>query len=365
MKKILLLILLFILSSVTLLCSEFRSVEKATVIGVISKLLPSDSERELLYKESLSVEINSGKNRGKRDIIINPVYKNSNLNILLKKNDRIIIEEINSDGIYSYKILRVDYGAKLITVAIIFVLTVILIFEMKGLLIQILNCVGAAIMIFAYYPLISRGVNASLLTVLLLFFIVLLYTFVIFKNSFQRKFILTLFIVSQLFSLIIWGIFRWMFRLNGYITTESHYLSSILDKIDIKGFIPAGNLIIAAAAAVMAGSFILHRIKPVMIKNSNEFKKISLLAIKEGSDFYTIFSIVTFLLYAGISYHEITIYYIQNRFNTVPELINGDYVIFIFLRYVTTVFSAAVVIGAAAVFIGYYAKQNSKQNREQ
>ena len=122
MKQYLLLFVLFVAMGNFLFC-DGTTVESAKVINIISKITEGDTSKDIIFRQKVSIEIKSGFLKGRTEIIEVPVYKSIDQNIELKKGDAIVLQIINNEGIYTYKVLKLDtrwaLGAVLIFLLIV------------------------------------------------------------------------------------------------------------------------------------------------------------------------------------------------------------------------------------------------------
>lgn len=359
MKQYLLLFVLFVAMGNFLFC-DGTTVESAKVINIISKITEGDTSKDIIFRQKVSIEIKSGFLKGRTEIIEVPVYKSIDQNIELKKGDAIVLQIINNEGIYTYKVLKLDTRWALGAVLIFLLIVITFVFDFKGIFVQ-LGAVAAAITsLFIYFPLICSGWNITVVTVMFLLINISVISILFIRHKFQRKILFFTSIFSIFLTYILWEITLKIFRMDGYITTESYYLGKISENIDLKELVISGNAIAAVASTFIGVMFMLHRLKPVIMKNSRDIQRIFVIAMREGEGFYKIYAIVSFLFMMGISSFEMFSFFIQNNKAHFIEIINSQYIIYVIMRYAINSLVVVAVIPFTAILCGKGAKRLSE-----
>ncbi|HOY46720.1 MAG TPA: YibE/F family protein [Candidatus Dojkabacteria bacterium] len=249
MKKIFVLISLFIFTSFNLISAEEipnDPVEEITHFGVVSEIVSEEKiidevTNQEMYIQVLKVKIDNAKD----DLIeVNNGDQFDIRNTRYKKGDNVIIKGFKDiTGNVTYRISETNRSGPLLFIALAFSVLAIIIARKKGIY-SLLSLVFSFIIIFTILlPMLVSGKD-PLVSVILSSLILLPVIFYL-SHGFNTK--TTIAIIATLSCMILTGILANIFidltNLQGYTSDESYLLKNQIANFDMRNLLLAGMII--------------------------------------------------------------------------------------------------------------------------
>ena len=308
MKKILLILILlfsFILpvfadeefNMETILPSETGRIISVETFGDYS---PSTENELQQIKQSAEVEILTGIHQGEKIFIENILMGNPFYDIYLNPNDMVILHAEKIENGINYFIADKYRVHVLYILSVIFFLLVIIVGKKKGFFSLISILITLSLIFWGLTPLILKGVNPVLATVMLcvLSSIITIYLVGGLNSKSSAA------ILGTVLSLIIAGILSILSidyaSLTGFTSEESLFLFSAHPELNFHGVLASAMIIGALGAVMDIGMSISSTINEIYISNPDlGFRKLCNSGMNVGKDIIGTMANTLILAYLG------------------------------------------------------------------
>lgn len=330
------------------------------VLEVISDNTEPDYEKSeglRIGSQIVKVEITSGEHKGEVHEITNNISMLYNVHV--NKGTRVmLLVTSQSNGSYNVSIYAYDRSIILIGSVLVFALALCVIGGKKGVKAVLGLAFTLICMMFILIPLISKGWNATGLTIGLVILTTIV-SFIVLEG-------ITIKTISAMFSTIIGVCFSGLFsifvenaaHINGYNMEEAENLlliSGSTTTINIKGLLTAGILIASLGAVMDVAMSISSAVYEIYRLNQNlSFKELFTSGMNVGRDAMGTMANTLILAFAGSSLNLLLLVFAYK----IPffRFINTDMIAVEILRGVAGSLGIICAVPIAAVVIPFIVK---------
>ncbi len=359
MKKIFVLISLFIFTSFNLISAEEipnDPVEEITHFGVVSEIVSEEKiidevTNQEMYIQVLKVKIDNAKD----DLIeVNNGDQFDIRNTRYKKGDNVIIKGFEDiTGNVTYRISETNRSGPLLFIALAFSVLAIIIARKKGIY-SLLSLVFSFIIIFTILlPMLVSGKD-PLVSVILSSLILLPVIFYL-SHGFNTK--TTIAIIATLSCMILTGILANIFidltNLQGYTSDESYLLKNQIANFDMRNLLLAGMIISSLGildditVSQISIVFELHALNPDL-----KIKELYSKGMNVGKDHIASMINTLVLVYAGSSL-PLLLLFINNPL-PAAELISFEMLATEIVKTLVGSIGLILAVPAATMLASYY-----------
>lgn len=359
MKKIFVLISLFIFTSFNLISAEEipnDPVEEITHFGVVSEIVSEEKiidevTNQEMYIQVLKVKIDNAND----DLIeVNNGDQFDIRNTRYKKGDNVIIKGFEDiTGNVTYRISETNRSGPLLFIALAFSVLAIIIARKKGIY-SLLSLVFSFIIIFTILlPMLVSGKD-PLVSVILSSLILLPIIFYL-SHGFNTK--TTIAIIATLSCMILTGILANIFidltNLQGYTSDESYLLKNQIANFDMRNLLLAGMIISSLGildditVSQISIVFELHALNPDL-----KIKELYSKGMNVGKDHIASMINTLVLVYAGSSL-PLLLLFINNPL-PAAELISFEMLATEIVKTLVGSIGLILAVPAATMLASYY-----------
>lgn len=352
MKKIGILIISLIFP-MFLFAASSNKYEKGKIVEIL-KTIPANKveiENGILKKLKVIIEIKSGVDKNKKVIIIHPIFKDKSYNIPIEKNENVVLNINNQEGVITYNIIEMDKSGLMISISIIFIFLIILIG--KGKAVKALFGIGISIFFIFYgmIPLILKGYSPLWLGILFTFLIT--FFTIYFIIGYNKKGLVAF--LGTIGGTIIAGILSQIYicamKLTGYTGLESIYSSNLFKNVNVVELISAG-IIIGSLGAVMDIAISIASSLNEIREHNNQLteKQIWKSGMRIGKNVIGRILNTLILAYIGSSMFVILMFILEKKGYSLIRILNFEFISTEFLRVLVGSIGILIAVPLTAYF---------------
>lgn len=308
MKKIILMLIISLIFTIlptlaeqnndkNVLPSEIGQVVSVETFGTVK---PSPGGELNQVKQSVEVKVLTGSHKGEKVIIDNMLMGNPAYDINLKKGDRVILHAEQGDGGVNFFIADKQRVNVLYWLTGLFFTLLLFIGHKKGLFSLISILVTLGLIFWVLTPLILKGINPILATVVICVFASVIAIYLV--GGLNAK--STAAILGTVLSLSFAGILSFLTikfaSLTGFSSEESLFLFSAHPNLNFVGVLAASMIIGALGAVMDIGMSISSTVNELFSSNSEmTIKELFKSGMNVGQDIIGTMANTLILAYLG------------------------------------------------------------------
>ncbi|BDU50741.1 YibE/F family protein [Haliovirga abyssi] len=351
-KKIGILII-FLIFPIFIFASSNDKYEKGKITEILRTISANKDEVEngISKKIKVIVEIKTGDYKNKKVLIMHPVFKDKAYNVPIKRNEDVVLDIHNQDGMITYNIIDIDKRGLMISILLIFIFLVIVIGKGKG----VKALMGIAISIFFIFygmlPLILKGYSPLWLGVIFSFLIALFTIYFVAGDSKKGLVAFLGTIGGTIIAGVLSQIYIYAMKLTGYTDLESIYASNLFKNVNVVELISAG-IIIGSLGAVMDTAISIASSLNEIREHNNQLteKQILKSGMKIGKDVIGTMVNTLILAYIGSSMFTILMFMVQKNDYPLIRILNFEFISTEFLRSIAGSIGILIAVPLTAYF---------------
>lgn len=353
MKKLLIILISFLVFTTITFSSENEFYEKGKIIKILNKIKPTKDETNIKYKLKTIVLIETGPEKGKKIILNHPIFKEKRYSVFYSQGAQVVLyaSKIDKSSEYEYNIIDLDKRGTLILLGIIFFVLVFIVGRFQGLKSILALLITVLLIFYGFMPLLIKGYSPILLAVLLSIVSSIVTVSLITGLREKGKIALIGTSLGVILSGMISLIFVKHLHISGFTSLESIYSANYFKGINVKQLVSAG-IIIGSLGAIMDVAISIASSLEEIYRNNPEISRIKLFSsgMNIGKDIIGTMVNTLILAYIGSSLFTVLLLMIQKQNFPMIRILNFEFIVTEILRAMAGSIGILIVVPVTSYF---------------